>query len=320
VRAWLRWAAAGTVAVGLLPFGGLEPAPHPRPAPRPDAPVPVTGGLPLARLAEPAEPSGSPSPSAPPSSAPPSSESAAASSVASTAGPSPRPSRAATPATARQPAAPATTPVAAPPPASTASRLHTIPAGTRQLIVVTTNGYGTSSATIETFSKVNGVWQPAFAAMSGWIGSKGFSDNHVEGDPTTPTGVYGIGSTMYGIGTDPGVRYGYHQLVTGDYWDENPDSPTYNSFVHGVDPGAGSEALWQVAPQYNYFAVIDYNIPAVPANPPRGSAIFLHVVKSGGTAGCVALGQSDLVRVLDWLDPAASPRIVMTPTENLGRY
>jgi L,D-peptidoglycan transpeptidase YkuD (ErfK/YbiS/YcfS/YnhG family) len=132
--------------------------------------------------------------------------------------------------------------------------------------------------------------------------------------------VYAIGSTMYGIAGNPGVRYHYHQLVADDYWDENPASPTYNTFVHGTNPGAGSEALWQVAPQYNYFAVIDYNIPAVPASPARGSAIFLHVVSGGGTAGCVALGQSDLVRVLDWLDPAASPRIVMAPSQDLGRY
>ena len=312
MRTWLRCAAAGTIAVGLLPFGGLEPAAHPRPVPRPAAPVPVAVGLPLA---DPADP-----PSAPPDSpSPPASPSPASSSPApSPAGPSPRASRAA--AATRPPATPAATPVAAPPPANTASRLRTIPSGTRQLIVVTTNGYGTSGATVETFNKVNGVWQPAFAAMTGWIGTKGFSDNHVEGDPTTPTGVYSIGATMYGITANPGVRYGYHQLVADDYWDENPDSATYNSFVHGANPGAGSEALWQTAPQYNYFAVIDYNIPAVPANPPRGSAIFLHVVNKGGTAGCVALGQSDLVRVLDWLDPAASPRIVMTPTQNLGRY
>jgi L,D-peptidoglycan transpeptidase YkuD (ErfK/YbiS/YcfS/YnhG family) len=186
--------------------------------------------------------------------------------------------------------------------------------------VVSSDGYGTSYATIETFNKVNGVWQRAFPAMSGRIGSNGFSDHHVEGDPSTPTGVYAIGATMYGIDANPGVRYGYHRLVPGDYWDENPDSPAYNSFVHGVDPGAGSEALWQTAPQYNYFAVITYNIPAVPATPPRGSGIFLHVSAGRGTAGCVALGQSDLVRVLEWLDPAASPRIVMAPSQNLGRY
>jgi L,D-peptidoglycan transpeptidase YkuD (ErfK/YbiS/YcfS/YnhG family) len=304
VRAWLRWTAAGIIAVGLLPFGGLETAPQPRPVPRPAA-VPVAADLPIPRTAMPTEPSDSPSPSAAPPSASP-----------SAAGPSFQPARAASHAPTTTPA---TTPVAAPP-SNTASRLRTIPAGTRQLIVVTTSGYGTSSATIETFNKVNGVWQPAFAAMSGWIGSSGFSDAHVEGEPSTPTGVYSIGSTMYGIDPNPGVRYGYHELVADDYWDENPASPTYNSFVHGADPGAGSEALWQIAPQYNYFAVIDYNIPAVPASPARGSAIFLHVLNKGATAGCVALGQSDLLRVLAWLDPAASPRIVMTPTQNLGRY
>ena len=186
--------------------------------------------------------------------------------------------------------------------------------------MVTSNGYGTSVATIETFNKVNSVWRPVFGAISGRIGSRGFSGNYVEGDPTTPTGVYSIGATMYGIDPCPGVRYRYHQLVPDDYWDENPDSPTYHTFVHGTNPGAGSEALWQVAPQYNYFAVVNYNIPAVPANPPRGSAIFLHVINTGGTAGCVALARANLVRVLDWLDPTASPRIVTTSSQHLARY
>ncbi|GIH13036.1 hypothetical protein Raf01_12080 [Rugosimonospora africana] len=198
--------------------------------------------------------------------------------------------------------------------------MHTIPASTRQLIVVYSNGYGTSVATIETFEKVSGVWRPKSGAMSARIGTKGFSDNHVENDPTTPTGVYSIGSTMYGVNSNPGVRYSYHQLVANDYWNENPSSSTYNSFVHGTNPGGGSEALWQTVPQYNYFAVINYNIPAVSATPARGSGIFLHQMGSGGTAGCVSLGQSDLTRVLDWLDPAASPRIVMAPSQNLSRY
>jgi L,D-peptidoglycan transpeptidase YkuD (ErfK/YbiS/YcfS/YnhG family) len=232
-------------------------------------------------------------------------------------------SRSAKPSTTRTPAAghAATTKAAAPAAqANLASRLHTIPSGTRQLIVVYSNGYGTSVATLETFEKVNGAWQSKFGTMSARIGTKGFSDNHVENDPTTPTGVYSIGSTMYGVNSNPGVKYSYHQLVANDYWDENPSSPTYNSFVHGTNPGGGSEALWQTVPQYNYFAVINYNIPAVSATPARGSGIFLHQMGSGGTAGCVSLGQSDLIRVLDWLDPSASPRVVMAPSQNLSRY
>jgi L,D-peptidoglycan transpeptidase YkuD (ErfK/YbiS/YcfS/YnhG family) len=286
--------------------------------------TPIQNGIPVTRPAPAAvrvdgttglaEPSASPSPTVDPSASPsPASPTASSRSPVVKRSPTRAPTKAPT-APAKAPPAPAAAPD------NVASRLHTIPAGTRQLIVVYSNGYGTSSATIETFNKVNGVWQPTFGAMSGRIGSKGFSGNHVEGDLTTPTGVYSLGATMYGINANPGVRYGYHQLVADDYWDENPDSPTYNSFVHGANPGAGSEALWQVAPQYDYFAVINYNTPAVPASPARGSAIFLHVVSTGGTAGCVALGQSDLVRVLDWLDPAASPRIVMTPSQDLGRY
>ncbi|MCG5435242.1 L,D-transpeptidase family protein [Micromonospora foliorum] len=201
-----------------------------------------------------------------------------------------------------------------------ASRLHTIPDSTRQLIVVHSSGYGTSAASLETFEKVNGVWRPKFRMMSARIGTKGFSDSHVEGVPTTPTGVYGIGSTMYGVHANPGVKYSYHQLVANDYWDENPSSSTYNSFVHGTNPGGYSEALWQTVPQYNYFAVINYNIPARAATPARGSGIFLHVMGSSGTAGCVSLAQSDLLQVLAWLHPDASPRIVMAPSQNLGRY
>ncbi|MFK4246112.1 L,D-transpeptidase [Micromonospora chokoriensis] len=235
--------------------------------------------------------------------------------------PSPSASQSTKPSPSRSPSRAPTSKAATPPAESNiASRLHTIPASTRQLIVVYSSGYGTSVASLETFEKVNSVWRSKFGVMSARIGTKGFSDSHVEGVPTTPTGVYGIGSTMYGVHANPGVKYSYHRVVADDYWDENPSSPTYNSFVHGTNPGGYSEALWQTVPQYNYFAVINYNIPVRAATPARGSGIFLHVMGSGGTAGCVSLAQSDLLRVLEWLAPDASPRIVMAPSQNLGRY
>jgi len=242
-------------------------------------------------------PSPSPSPSASPSRAP---------------SPSPSARRAGT---ATRPSTGTTTP-----PANLASRLHTLPAGTTQVIVAYASGYGVTTGTLETFQKVNGFWQPALGAMAMRLGTNGFSDSKAEGDLTTPTGMYRIGGTVYGIAANPGVRYAYHQLVADDWWDENVASSSYNSFVHGTDPGGGSEALWQTSPQYTYFAVIDYNIPVVAATPARGSGIFLHVSAGRATAGCLALAQSDLVAVLRWLNPAANPRIVMAPSSALGRY
>ncbi|SCG58123.1 L,D-transpeptidase family protein [Micromonospora humi] len=207
-----------------------------------------------------------------------------------------------------------------------ASRLTTLPAATRQVVVVTAASWTTSYATLETFAKVDGRWTPVSAALSARIGSKFFSDHHVEGVPTTPTGVYAFGPTLYGIAANPGVRYPYHRVVTNDWWNENPKSSAYNTFQHrATNPGGYSEALWKEKPAYTHFAVITYNMaPNVSKPVPNaGSGIFLHEFSrtpSGPTAGCVSLSHADLVRVLRWLDPAAQPRIVMCPLDSLGRY
>ncbi|MFF0154881.1 L,D-transpeptidase [Micromonospora sp. NPDC005203] len=207
-----------------------------------------------------------------------------------------------------------------------AARLTTLPTETRQVIVVGAASYTTTYATLEAYVRIRGRWRPASAALPARLGSEGFSDNHVEGVPTTPTGVYSIGPTMYGIATNPGVRYPYHRLVSGDWWNEDPSSPRYNTFQQSAtNPGGASEALWKEIPSYRHFAVITYNMPPNVATPipNAGSGIFLHQNRvSGGnaTAGCVSLAQNHLVGVLNWLDPALSPRIVLSPYAQLDRY
>lgn len=194
--------------------------------------------------------------------------------------------------------------------------LQAVPTVTTQVVVVHAPIAATTWAMLETFEKVDGVWQRVFPAMVARIGTDGFSDHHRESVPSTPTGVYGFGPTVYGVQPDPGTRYPYHQLVEGDWWNANPTSLGYNTFQHGTDPGGASEALWQTTPQYDYFAFISYNVPPVPA---AGSAIFLHVNGSGDTSGCVTLARPDLLRVLRWLDPTQTPRIVLGPDGELTR-
>jgi len=155
------------------------------------------------------------------------------------------------------------------------------------------------------FHRVAGPWQAE-------LGAAGLSAHKREGDGATPTGTYRFGSTMYGIAPNPGVAFAYHRLVCGDWWDEDPRSAAYNRFVHvacGARPsfGGGSEALWRIAPQYRYFAVIDFN--ADPVVPGRGSAIFLHVSTGKPTAGCISLPERELVLALRWLRPGAEIRI-----------
>ncbi len=58
----------------------------------------------------------------------------------------------------------------------------------------------------------------------------------------------------------------------------------------------------------DYGAVIAYNTARTPG---LGSAIFLHINIGTPTAGCVKLPVGELLKVLRWLNLAASPRITM---------
>lgn len=147
-----------------------------------------------------------------------------------------------------------------------------------------------------------------------------------EGDRATPTGVFGLGQTIYGAAPDPGgLHYRYHRLVCGDWWDEDPDSRLYNRFTHvpcGVAPGfAGdSEALWTETLAYSYFAVIDFNIAPIRRGAgATGSGIFLHSWIYAATQGCVALPVPRLLEVLRWLRPAEHPVIEIGTDAELAR-
>jgi L,D-peptidoglycan transpeptidase YkuD (ErfK/YbiS/YcfS/YnhG family) len=193
--------------------------------------------------------------------------------------------------------------------AATCVALHA-PSGSTQLVTVQAPAK-TTTAVLSLWTRRGSCWRRVAGPWQARLGRSGLSARKREGDGSTPTGTYRLGGTAYGIAPNPGIHLAYHRLVCGDWWDEDPGSAAYNTFQHvacGTSPafGGGSEALWRIAPQYRYFAVIDYN--AHPIVPGRGSAIFLHVAV-GATAGCVSLPEPRLVRLLRWLRPSARPSI-----------
>jgi L,D-peptidoglycan transpeptidase YkuD (ErfK/YbiS/YcfS/YnhG family) len=184
------------------------------------------------------------------------------------------------------------------------------PAGSTQLITVTAAGYGTTVASLELWQRGAGCWHRVAGPWAANLGRSGLSAHKREGDGATPAGTFRIGGTAYGIAADPGVALAYHRLVCGDWWDEDARSSAYNTFQHvacGAQPpfGGGSEALWRIAPQYRYFAVVEYN--AQPRVRGLGSAIFIHVSTGHPTAGCVSLPEARLLHLLRWLRPSAAP-------------
>lgn len=189
-----------------------------------------------------------------------------------------------------------------------------------QLITVIAPTTRSETATLDLYVRQGGCFRLAAGPYPALVGLNGLSAHHHEGDDTTPLGLFGFQSTMYGVLPNPGVNYQYHRLVCGDWWDEQSSSPLYNHFVHvacGTKPdfGGGSEALWETVPSYDYFAVIAYN--RHPIIPGRGSAIFLHVSNGQATAGCVSIPTTELVRVLRALRPNLHPLIDITTRQLL---
>ena len=196
-----------------------------------------------------------------------------------------------------------------------------IPARADQLMVVSSPTYDPPPpgylATFRTYERADrwSRWRPVFGSWQAEIGYGQLRDVRHEGDGSTPTGVFGIVPRMYGNAPNPGLHYPYHRLICGDWWDEDPESPEYNRFVHlpcGVTPAfaSWSEPLWTETVAYPYFAVVRFNMdPIRTGRGAPGSGIFLHSWIGGPTAGCVALPEAQLLDVLRWLNPSSHPVI-----------
>jgi L,D-peptidoglycan transpeptidase YkuD (ErfK/YbiS/YcfS/YnhG family) len=239
------------------------------------------------------------------------SPSASTEALAATAKP---PSPKATPTASAKPTPSAT--VVAPPAPLLVEQLASV-GDAQQVVIVTSTGWGTSHATLQTFEKDAGKWRAVYPATPALIGRSGFSSNRTEGDGTTPTGRFGFG-TMFGQQPNPGVAFPYRRPDAQSVWVGDSASPFYNTWQENAALDGEHLASASFARPYAYAAVINFNVS--PVVPHKGSAIFLHVSTGSATAGCVSIAQSSLLQVLRWLDPAKAPIIVMGPSSVVRQY
>jgi L,D-peptidoglycan transpeptidase YkuD (ErfK/YbiS/YcfS/YnhG family) len=183
-----------------------------------------------------------------------------------------------------------------------------------QVVTVTAPSTGSTTATLQAWSKSGSGWRKVGPAVPAFVGSNGMSTHTHEGLSATPMGSFTL-TQAFGANSDPGTDLPYFKTSWADYWMSSPGK-YYNTHQHcsscGYDNGV-NEHLVTETPYYNYAVVIDYNTANAPGGVRQGagSAFFLHVEHNGATAGCVSIPQDQLVRIMRWLDPAAHPRILI---------
>lgn len=163
-----------------------------------------------------------------------------------------------------------------------------------------------SSCVVRLYEKNGSSWE-FIRETYGIVGRNGVSDNSREGDYCTPKGIFPLG---FAFGTEPmnGLRCEYRQINENCYWIDDTASTLYNQWVESSDITWNSaEHLMDYPEAYKYSVVINYNMS--PVIPGKGSAIFLHCMTGSYTAGCVAVPESDMRLILEWLEPAKAPVI-----------
>jgi L,D-peptidoglycan transpeptidase YkuD (ErfK/YbiS/YcfS/YnhG family) len=166
---------------------------------------------------------------------------------------------------------------------------------------------------VYTLEKKGDDWKKAFESFNATIGKNGFAaaGEKREGDGKTPSGLFALRMT-FGYDELINSKMPYRQALVDDIWVDDPNADDYNRWVKKDATLAKSyERMRRDDNLYKYGIVIEYNTsPVIKGN---GSAIFFHVW--GGeditTEGCVAVSEQDIVKILAWLDPQASPIIIM---------
>jgi len=201
-----------------------------------------------------------------------------------------------------------------------AASLGGLPGETEQLTVVFPVRPDSTQGVVYLFDRRADGWSLQAGPLPSVVGRNGFArpGEKREGDGRTPAGLFPL-EFAFGYATSIATKMPYRQATDDDLWVDDVNSKDYNQWVKRGQTNASSfEEMKLGDHRYRYGLATGYNRHPVVAG--LGSAIFIHVWKEEGisTSGCVALAETDLVAILEWLDPGKNPMVLMGRQRDLA--
>lgn len=189
----------------------------------------------------------------------------------------------------------------------------------KQVIIVHADRHNSYKAILAAYEYKNGNWKRLYTYPA-VIGKNGISSKKREGDGKSPVGMYFIGQGFGTLNKPSGLKMSYKKTSSYDYWIDDVKSKDYNKWkVYKGNPHSKWKSFERLKqPLYKYAAVIRYNEDQVAG---KGSAIFLHVWRnaSSPTAGCTALQEGNVLRLMKWVDSDKRPLIIQGTEADLKR-
>ena len=189
-----------------------------------------------------------------------------------------------------------------------------------QLVLAINNDDSSNKATLVALEFVNKKWKMKLRPVLASIGRTGFAlpGEKIEGDGKSPTGVFTLGQ-LYTYEASVNTSLPFIQTNADDKWIDDPNHENYNTHIRGNTTAKSFEHLKLSSIDYKYCMVIEYNTQPVVKG--KGSAIFFHLATPNydPTAGCVAIQESDMDKILLWLDPNKQKAILMGNKNHLQK-
>ncbi|MDQ7046920.1 MAG: hypothetical protein Q9M39_04625 [Sulfurovum sp.] len=195
---------------------------------------------------------------------------------------------------------------------------------TKQLIVVSTKNWSTSSGTLQRYEQKHSQWQTVGKAIAiklgrnglGWgIGLHSIPKNakiiKKEGDGKAPAGIFTL-KQAFGYAPFP-VKYPYKVYKKTDHCVDDVHSKLYNKIVDSkkvrIDYKS-KEYMKFPKDYYKYGIVVNHNhIDEQGAVKGAGSCIFIHI-KKVPTAGCTVMTEDEMKEIIQWLDTKSNPLLI----------
>ncbi len=203
----------------------------------------------------------------------------------------------------------------------------TIPEDTTQLIKVTTKGWNTKDGILQRYEKdKKGEWikvgEPINVVLGrnglGWgLGlntiPKGAKYIKKEGDGRSPAGLFRLGN---GFGYQEfKINFPYEKYNKNDLCVDDSKSKFYNTIIDKTKVKKDYNSFEHMKLKnnlYKYGITVQHNPNNIPQS---GSCIFIHIKSPSGkgTAGCTAMRESKIIKILKWLDVKKNPLLLQLP-------
>jgi D-alanyl-D-alanine dipeptidase len=204
---------------------------------------------------------------------------------------------------------------------------------TNQLIVVTTDSWNKIEGRMSVYEYKGNYWEPVFTQIpivtgrSGMAWGRGLHKEELnrgklksEGDGNSPAGIFQL-SGLFGY-DDILSKMSSLKVDNKTFCVDDSKSAYYNQIVKTdtiKKDWTSAETMRMKSDVYKFGVFVDYNVnPAIPA---MGSCIFMHIWSGGTepTAGCTAMKESDILKLIGFLDKKKNPILVQLPQSEYNK-